>query len=186
MPQDKRSKRLKRRVSEFKERVYRNTLAEQYFLMDPHAAREMALTLSPELESDAAIKKAFATFGLDPGRPHHWRKLLAELADVLFGERQPGPRARWNFGAYAQLLSDVDEVRTKHPQRTSWKILTDEEPYRTRYRGLSASSIRARHRDARNPRINKLLATIRKDRLKALLQLISKKWKSSQHLTGQN
>jgi hypothetical protein len=177
---DKSSHRLNRKISEYRKRPYKNSLAEQLFLRDANSARETALTISPDSEYNAAILKAFAAFGLDPGQPDHHRKLLAILADVFFGERRPGPKVRWDFEEFAQLLSDVDEVRTKYRLKGKklFEKLKKDVPYCKRYAGVTVSTLRARHRDAQNPRHNRLLKTVRKDRLEAVLRLISKKWKS--------
>jgi hypothetical protein len=182
MPRDKRSKRLSQRISEYKERPYKNTLAEQSFLYDPKAAGMAALVIRGGLDHEATPLRAFNAFGLDPTQPDHWRQLLIELTDVLFGERGKGPKRKWDFEPYAQLLSDFDEVSEKYQNLSGEKrfeVLTREQPYCTRYKDWTASTLRARHRDARNPRHNKLLAYIREDRREELLQRISKRWKST-------
>jgi hypothetical protein len=166
---------------ELKERPYKGALAEAHFLVDPNRAREFALTLGPEDSDRVAIQRAFTAFGLDPALPHHWRKLFGELADVLFGTRGSGPKIKWDFERYAQLLSDLDEISARFPNLSGQKcfeMLTREEPYSARYKGWKASTLRARHRDASNPRHNKYLAYIRKDRRAAILERLAKKWKS--------
>jgi hypothetical protein len=182
MPRDKRSKRLSRRISAYKERPYKNTLAEQYFLYDPKSAATAAFAITGELDREATLLRAFNAFGLDPTQPDHWRQLLIELTDVFFRERGKGPKRKWDFEQYAQLLSDFDEVSEKYQKLSGTKlfeVLTREQPYCTRYKDWTASTLRARHRDARNPRHNKFLAYIREDRRDDLLQRISKRWKST-------
>jgi hypothetical protein len=125
-----------------------------------------ALVITGGLDHEATLLRAFNAFGLDPTQPDHWRQLLIELTDVLFGERGKGPKRKWDFEQYAQLLSDFDEVSEKYQNLSGEK----------RFEMLT---LRARHRDARNPRHNKLLAYIREDRREELLQRISKRWKST-------
>jgi hypothetical protein len=181
MPRDKSSKRLERKISDYKKRPYKNELAIAWFFLNPDLDRAAALTLHGQSDYDRAIKRAFDTFGLDSNITHHRRTLLGILADVLFGERGKGPKIEWDFERYAQLLSDFDEISARLPDLSGQKcfeMLTREEPYSGRYKDWKASTLRARHRDASNPKRNKFLAYIRKDRRAAILERLAKKWKS--------
>ena len=185
MPRDKSSKRLDRKKLEYEKRPYNNPLAAASFSLNPDFARAVALTLHDDDrvigECDRAIKKAFDAFGLDHKQPDHMRKLLGILADIVFGERGKGPKIEWDFERYAQLLSDFDEISARFPDLSGQKcfeMLTREEPYSGRYKDWKASTLRARHRDASNPKRNKFLAYIRKDRRAAILERLAKKWKS--------
>ena len=62
----------------------RASLANEALTLHPHIANPVARLVGPINHHDAAIRKAFAEFGLDPEVPRHWRLLLGCLAEEHF------------------------------------------------------------------------------------------------------
>jgi hypothetical protein len=151
MPRDKSSKRLDRKKSDYKERPYKNSLADASLFLNPDSARDSALTLHGCSDYDKAIEKAFDDFGLDPSRPHHWRRLLGILADVFFGERCKGPKPRWDSEAIKQLILDFDHLSATLPPKTNqmiqFELLISRKP--KRYAGLRPSTLKARYNEGK-------------------------------------
>jgi hypothetical protein len=149
MPRDKSSKRLERKMLDYKGRPHKNSLASASFILNPDFARAAALTLHRQSDYDRAIEKAFDAFGLDPEQPDHWRVLLGILADILFGERGKGPKQRWNLETSKQLISDVDDLSSNHPevpQMVVFELLTHLKPP---YAGLQAGTLKARYNEGK-------------------------------------
>jgi hypothetical protein len=113
----------------------------------------LALTLVDDeraiFDEGRSIKRAFECFGLDPNQPHHWRKLLGILAHILFGERAKGPKIRWDFESFKELVSDFDDVSSRCPPGTSqmsrFELLTGRE----KYFGLKATTLKARYNEGK-------------------------------------
>jgi hypothetical protein len=148
MPRDKSSKRLDRKMLDYKKQPYKNSLASASFILNPDSARAAAVTLHGQ-DNDRAIEKAFDAFGLDPKQPHHWRQLLGILADILFGERGKGPKQRWNQETIKGLISDFDDLSSNHPevpQMVLFELLTH---LKRRYAGLRPGTLKARYNEGK-------------------------------------
>jgi hypothetical protein len=151
MPRDKSSKRLDRKILDYKKRPYENALATASFFLDPDSARVSALTLRAWSDYDRAIKKAFDAFGLDSNKPDHWRRLLGILADVLFGERGKGPKLRWDSDSIKQLIFDFDHLSATLPKMSQmfrFEVLIGLKP--KRYAGVRASTLKARYNEGKS------------------------------------
>jgi hypothetical protein len=149
MPRNKHSKRLDRKTLDYKERPYKNALADASFFLNPDFARAAALTLHGQADYDRAIEKAFDAFGLDPNKPHHWRTLLGILADILFGERGKGPKLRWSSETIKQLISDFDDLSSNHPEVPQMDLFEFLTHTKRRYAGLQAGTLKARYNEGK-------------------------------------
>ena len=151
MPRDKSSKRRERKMLEYKERPYKNTLEEASFIFNPDFARAVAVTLHDDDRAirkyDRAIKKAFDAFGLDPKQQGHWRELLGILADILFGERGKGTKQRWTPETKKQLVSDFDDLSSNHPEVSQMLLFEVLTHTKRRYAGLQAGTLKARYNE---------------------------------------
>jgi len=151
MPQDKSSKRLAGKMLEYEKRPHKNALADASFFLNPDLARASALTLHGQSNYDKAIEKAFDVFGLDPGKPDHWRTLLGILADVFFGERGKGPKPRWDRETIKQLISDFDRLIATLPPKTNqitqFELFISLHP--KRYAGLQPGTLKARYNEGK-------------------------------------
>ena len=150
MPRDKSSKRLDRKLFDYRERPYKNRLAEASFILNPDLAHAASLTLHREFDDHRAIEKAFDAFGLDPKQPDHWRELLGILANILFGEGGKGPKQRWNPETIKQLISDFDDLSSNHPEASQmdlFEVLIHTK--KCRYAGLTAGTLKARYNEGK-------------------------------------
>jgi len=132
---------------------------------DDVAQRSLAAHYALGLDDlDQPLKKAFQAFGLDPRNPFHWRKLLAYLADVHFGPRQPrrGRDTLWSDDRLCQLLQDFDQIRRQRTLVPGSKIsdievckwLKRHSTLGKTYAGLDAKTLLRNLQRARNPREN--------------------------------
>jgi hypothetical protein len=150
MPRDKSTKRLDRKILDYKKRPYENALATASFLFDPDSARASALTPRDWSDYDRAIRKAFDAFGLDSNKPDHWCRLLGVLADVLFGVRGKGPKLRWDSDTIKQLIFDFDHLSATLPkidQMLRFELLISLKP--KRYAGLRPGTLKARYNEGK-------------------------------------
>jgi hypothetical protein len=132
---------------------------------DDVAQRSLAAHYALGLDDlDQPLKKAFQAFGLDPRNPFHWRKLLAYLADVHFGPRQPrrGRDTLWSDDRLCQLLQDFDQIRRQRALVPGSKVsdievckwLKRHSTLGKTYAGLDAKTLLRNLQRARNPEEN--------------------------------
>jgi hypothetical protein len=93
------------------------------------------------------VREAFKKFGLDPGNPHDWERLIHDLADAHFG----GTRGRWTVWTslkLCRLAADFAAAKAAHPgklHKDIRKLLKKKD----RYRKLDTETIRRRLPEAR-------------------------------------
>jgi hypothetical protein len=133
-----------------------NEAPRQHGLISPFAA-EAELLGYPLSEP---LKKAFQTFGLDPGRPLAWRLLLYIFADTHFGSHpsRRGAPKKWTNRRWCDLLSDLNQLHTRYSKKSEAELcglLKTNSAFRTRYEDVGdASTIRRNLAYARDPKRN--------------------------------
>jgi hypothetical protein len=76
---------LKNERKKITSEAMRASLADKALTLHPHISNPLAALVGPINYHDVPIRKAFASFGLDPEVPRHWRMLLGFLALAHFG-----------------------------------------------------------------------------------------------------
>ena len=155
-------------------------LVAEGVVIDPHtqlkpgqeavqkALREIALNVS-DGDVDKPIRVAFQRAGLDVHNPLHWRLLIWMFSRAHFGARtQPGAPRFWTTERYCDLLSDIWHIKAKKPMRDkdACRVLLKTKPYGRGQKQLTVERLRKALREARDPKLNSVLAM----RVQAALQ----------------
>ncbi len=91
--------------------------------------------------------KAFKAFGLSPRNPHHWRRLLSCLAEVIYAERRGAP-IKWTAAKQLGLLADADSVQRHNESLTQEQIWSRLKRMNPAYKNMSFDNWRRRYRQA--------------------------------------
>ena len=100
-------------------------------------------------QPDASLKKAFEVFDLDPRNPFEWRKLIAYLAEVLFGSKARGAPKKWDGKRMLQFTADFMRIRRGHPGATIKKtceLMKKDASLKGRYKRIPVNSLRGQHK----------------------------------------
>jgi hypothetical protein len=122
--------------------------------------------LRPNIDprNNQSLRAAFEAFDLDPGKPEHWRLLLALLAEAFFvPRRRRGGTKQWDGPRLCQLLVDFAAVKKKKGNQalTDGKICElVKTAFPKRYRDVRAETIRRRLQAARDPAANEFLGDV--------------------------
>jgi hypothetical protein len=145
------------------------TKSEDLPLDNPHIwtrAARTAHTLG-NAAPDAALRKAFAEFRLDPRNPLDWRTLATYLAIMLFSERTRGGRpAEWNYRRYCELLGAVHRLKqsnTRLSDKRACELIAADRHSPEYFRKAKAEGLRKALRKARsvkNEMVRKLVEDV--------------------------
>jgi hypothetical protein len=121
-------------------------------------SRSERCDVSLRLYDDEVLEKAFKFADLDPSEPEHWADLLRLFARAHFA---PNPSRRstlaWDSERWCQLLGDHALVKKDHPRASDSEICTHVKMRYSRYRNITAATIRRNLMYARDKNRNLVL-----------------------------
>jgi hypothetical protein len=114
-----------------------------------------------DVNQNPSLRAAFEAFRLDPKNDAHRRLLLALFAEAYFVASRPrGGIEYWDSRKLCQLLADFAAVKKTNPDVSDGKICElVKKKFAKRYAGQSATTLRRKLQDARNPAKNWYLSS---------------------------